>query len=377
MYSVAGEDSALQFDSAFFDQGVDRHGVCSIKWEAPHIKGDDVIPLWVADMDFPAAPAITRALIERAQHPSYGYTFMDEHCRQAVCDYWLRRHRVEIQPEQTSLIPSVVSGLRICVAELTKPGEGVIIMTPVYGPFFHVVSGQGRRIMEAPLKRDSEGGYSMDLEAVERQLKAGARLMLLCNPHNPVSRAWSREELEALLQLLKRYNCALCSDEIHADFVYQPQEFISLMRLDAEGLPLVTLVSASKTFNIAGLQQATIICRDKEMLDSIVKRLQAVGVEAGNIFAMVANCAAYREGDDWLDGLMAYLGKSRGLLSEQLHQLLPEAVMSPITATFLAWVDVRAYGHPNAELLHRRHLLWQGARRGLCADQLWLPTCAA
>lgn len=341
----------MVFDSAFFDAGLDRRGVQSFKWEMPGMMAEGQIPLWVADMDFATAPAIVEALTRRAEHPNYGYTFVGEALPRAFCAYWQRRYGAEISPDQVGLLPSVVSGLRAGVQQFSCEGEGVIIQSPVYGPFAHAITALNRRVMDAPLVRDAAGRYHMDLALLESHLKAGARLMLLCSPHNPVSRAWDRQELEALVALLRRYQCALVADEIHADFVYALRRFVSMLAIDTEGLPMIALSAASKTFNIAGLQLASLVCRDGKLLKEIGDSLHANGVEAGNLFALTANLAAYTQADDWLDGLIAYLDGSRTLLRQELERLLPEALLSPIEATFLAWLDLRAYRKSNARLM--------------------------
>jgi len=353
----------MAFDRAFFDAGIDRSGTQSVKWSSPGICLAGAIPLWVADMDFAAASAIAQALTQRAQHANYGYTYVDDGDMETVCAYWLRHHGVKLSPADAGLLPSVVSGLRVCVTQLTRPGEGVIVQPPVYGPFFGAIKDSGRRVLEAPLQSDAQGRYTMDLAAVERHLRDDARLMLLCNPHNPVSRAWEKDELVQLLDLLKRYNCALVSDEIHADFVYQPHQFISVMTLEEQpGMTIIGLASASKTYNIAGLQQASIFCRDHDLMKAISHQLHISGVEAGNVFALVATRAAYTQCDDWLAGVLAYLDDNRHMLREELGHLLPEAILSPIEATYLAWVDMRAYGLSNAQLYAK------------CRETLVLPT---
>ena len=341
------------FDAAFFDAPLDRLGTNSLKWDIMGSGASRGIPLWVADMDFRCSPAITEALVARAAHPNYGYTMVDPELLQGFCQFWARRHQVQTLPEEIMLLPSVVSGLRLCVEEFTSPGDGVIIQTPVYGPFFRAVEEAGRNILEAPLQRDATERYHMDLDMVETHLKAGARLMLLCSPHNPISRLWSREELEALTVLLARYNCALAADEIHADFVYAPGVFTSMRQLESDAFPLVQLTAASKTFNVAGLQTALAVCSDKSTRDHMRTTASRMGIEAGNVFGQVASKAAFLHGDTWLDGLMAYLDKSRVLLRDQLNQLLPEAVLSPIEATYLAWVDLRAYGLSTAQIIDR------------------------
>ncbi|NLD34826.1 MAG: putative C-S lyase [Clostridiales bacterium] len=343
----------MQFDTSYFDAGIDRIGTNSEKWDDEAICPKGHVPLWVADMDFACAPAITQALAERAQHASYGYTFAGPEDTGAVRAFWQRRHGVQLADEEVGLLPSVVSGLRVCVDVLSKPGEGVIIQSPVYGPFFASVRDQDRQVLDAPLLRGTDGRYTMDLDRVEQHLKAGARLMILCNPQNPVGRCWQREELEALSALLNRYGCALVSDEIHADFVYKPHRFVSLLTLDSPPQQLVVLAAASKTFNVAGLQQSSLLCRDRALMDSMSAALNRHGVMAGNIFALAATRAAYTACDDWLDGLIAYLDGSREVLREALARLLPEAKLTPIEATYLAWVDMRAYGLTNEALYQR------------------------
>ena len=343
----------MAFDRAFFDAGIDRSSTQSVKWSAPGVCLEGAIPLWVADMDFAAAPAIAQALVNRARHANYGYTLVTDEDMEAVCAYWLRRHGVRLSVGEVGLLPSVVSGLRVCVTQLTLPGEGVIVQPPVYGPFFSAIKDSGRSVLEAPLQRDAQGRYTMDLAAVEEHLRQGARLMLLCNPHNPVSRAWHEEELVRLMDLLGQYSCALVSDEIHADFVYLPRSFVSALTLAQPGMKVIGLAAASKTFNVAGLQQASIFCRDPELMQAISRQLHANGVEAGNLFALTATRAAYTLCDDWLEGVLAYLDTNRQTVEEELGRLLPEAVLSPIEATYLAWVDLRAYQLSNAEVYAR------------------------
>ena len=340
-----------QFDQAFFDKALDRKGTNSVKWNKPGVCPEGHIPLWVADMDFVCAPAITQALVERAQHPSYGYTFISGEDSIALCNWWDRRHGVTILPEHIGFLPSVVTGLRVTVDEFTKAGDGIIIQSPVYGPFFKTIKQAGRIVLEAHLKQEEDGRYHMDLAAVEDFLKQGAKLMILCNPHNPVGRAWQRQELSALISLLGKYDCALVSDEIHADFVYKPSKFVSALSMDYD--KLVVLASASKTFNLPGLQQSNLICRDRDNLKSMEDRLERHGVECGNIFALIATRTAYNEGDAWLDGLIRYLGDSWEILKNKLAELLPEAKLTPIEASYLAWVDMKAYGLTNEELYRR------------------------
>ena len=209
----------------------------------------------------------------------------------------------------------------------------------------------GRRLCDAPLKRREDGSYDMDLAAIEKHLQQGAKLMLLCSPHNPVSRAWTRQELTALMELLHRYGAFLASDEIHADFVFAPGEFVPILSVTQE--KVLSFCAASKTFNLAGLQQAACICPDAAVREAFQREKNRAGVTCGNIFALEATRAAYEHGDAWLDGLMDYLAGNRDHLAALVKAHLPRAVMTPMTATYLAWIDLTAYGFSEEELKKR------------------------
>lgn len=341
----------MVYDAAFFDGGIDRSGTCASKWSAPGMMRTGAIPLWVADMDFPCAQPIRDALVKRAGHACYGYTYQDQPGKDAVRGFWQRRHGVVFEDEDGIMMPSVVSGLKAAVNALTREGDGVIVLTPVYPPFYESVTSAGRRVMEAPLRRDDAARYHMDLQTIERHMGEGARLLLLCNPHNPVSRLWSLAELDALFALAVRYGATIVSDEIHADFVYVPNTFVSALFRPEWSAHAVCLLAASKTFNIAGLKQSLMVCREPALRDRLLTWVRRSGIDCGNVFAMEANKAAYTLCDDWLDGLISYLADSRQLVLSLLGERLPKAVVTPMDATFLAWVDVRAYATDNAMLM--------------------------
>ena len=342
----------MRFNQEYFDEGLYRMGTRCEKWDecrAEH--GGEVIPLWVADMDFPSPPAVQEAILRRAAHPTYGYTAVLEDDTRALTDFWQRRHGLKLEAQDVMMLPCVVTGIKLAILALTQPGDGVIIQSPVYGPFRFSVAATGRTLMDAPLLRREDGSYDMDLAAVEKQLQAGAKMMVLCNPHNPVSRVWTKEELSALLSLLNRYGAYLVSDEIHADFVYAPNVFTPMLSLQRERV--ISLCAASKTFNLAGLQQASLLCGEAEIRGKIQAEMDRAGVRSGNIFALEATRAAYNEGDAWLDGLIAYLDGSRALLKELVARHLPRAVLTPMEGTYLAWLDCRAYGMTTDELMAR------------------------
>ncbi len=345
------------YDKAFFDKGIDRRGTACEKWDgmAEHV-GHEVLPMWVADMDFPCPDEVMEAIRRRAEHPVFGYTGYEKQCAGALLGFLKRRHGVQLEPDHHAMLPCVITGLKTAVLTLTQPGDGVIVQPPVYGPFYSSVRDNGRTLVECPLLRDDKGYYTMDLAAVEQALKNGARLMLLCNPHNPAGRAWTQQELADLWQLLNSYGCALVSDEIHMDFVLAERPFVSILSVaQGENDRVAALTSASKTFNLAGLQQAALLCRNRDMLASMKKQLSCAGVTQGNIFAMVACEAAHLYGDSWLDALKDYLREAYALLKAELAVRLPEAVLTPLEATYLAWIDLRAYGFTPEELNRRTH----------------------
>ena len=342
----------MKFDHEYFDAGLYRMGTRCEKWdEARNEHGEDILPLWVADMDFPSPPAVQEAILKRAAHPTSGYTaeLADDH--QALINFWQRRHGLTIEQEWLTLMPCVVTGIKAAILALTKPEDKVLIQSPVYGPFRMSVQATGRTLADAPMIRDENGRYSMDLVATEGQLQAGAKLMILCSPHNPASRAWSAEELTALITLLDKYNVPLVSDEIHADFVYAPGKFVPVLSLTKKNV--MSFCAASKTFNLAGLQQACCICPDEKIREAFRHEMDKAGVRAGNIFALEGTRAAYNEGDEWLDGLMAYLDGNRKHLAAMVAEHLPKAVLTPLEATYLGWIDLRAYGFNGEALMQR------------------------
>ncbi|MDD3212974.1 MAG: PatB family C-S lyase [Eubacteriales bacterium] len=346
-----------RYDADFFSQPIDRCGTNTYKWDMLQAKeGRKLLPVWVADMDFRCADEITEAIARRAQHPVYGYTEQPDSLAETMLAFMQRRHGVALTKEQQAILPGVVPGLRIAVRTFTQAGDGVLIQPPVYGPFFDVIRQNDRRIVENPLVPDAENRYHMDLEGMEKAFQSGVKLALLCNPHNPVARAWTREELQNAYALCKRYGVMLVVDEIHQDFVYGRGAFVSAMTLDEDAdAKIIVLTSAGKTFNLAGLQQGVLFTRNRQAKHAMEITMRDAGVAAGNIFALTATEAAYRCGEEWLDGLLAYLNDARSLLSEALAEHLPDAVMSPQEATFLAWIDLRAYGLTTDELMRRTH----------------------
>ena len=362
----------MKYDRSFFDAGIDRRGTRCVKWDAAELVKPGDLPMWVADWDFRCAEPIVQALRQRAEHPCYGYSCSDPKDKEAFCGYWQRRHGVTITPDQTCMLPCVVTGIRQMVLTFTQPGEGAIIMTPLYGPFHDAVNRSQRRMVDIPLIPGEDARYMIDFDGVEKALRDGVRLILFCNPHNPVSRAWRKEELERLVALANAYGALILSDEIHADFVYKPLSFVSMLSIPGAEKCTVMLAAASKTFNIPGLQQAMMVSYNPELLKKLSDNLELQGITSGNAFALPATQAAYTQCDDWLDGMLAYLDESRGILKEEIARLLPQAVLTPIEATALSWLNLRAYNPSSAELnskIRAHHLVindgsWFGKENG-------------
>ena len=245
----------MTFDKAYFDAGVSRIGTNCVKWDGmlEENKDPDMIPMWVADMDFPSPPAVAQALAKVAAQGTWGYTHAGEKDARALSDYWKRRHQVAIDPQSVLILPCVVSGLRMCVRALTEPNDGVLIFTPIYGPFYAAITESGRKVVASPLERDEKGRYTLNLADAEGKLPSReAKMVMMCSPHNPCGRAWSEKELADVAALCYKYGVPLACDEIHADFVYQPAEHHCMLDAPHAREFAVMLCAASKTYNVAG-----------------------------------------------------------------------------------------------------------------------------
>lgn len=344
------------YNDEFFDTQYNRLGTNCRKWDQACAQyGEDLIPLFVADMDFRSPKAISDALVKRAAHQTYGYSYKGSKDLEFFCEYMHRHHHFQVKPEHVCYSPSVVTGLKLAVRAFSEVGHGVVIQTPVYGPFYSSIELNQRLIIENPLIVGAMGTYSMDLVHLETLFKQGHRTFMLCNPHNPVSRCWRKEELKALLLLAQKYNVNVISDEIHADFVYEPLQFTSIMQIaDELGYAnVICLYAPSKTFNVAGLQQSMLVSKNEQILARVQQDMNAHGIETGNIFGMIAASVAFSECDDWLAGLKHYLTGSKELLVQELHTHLPKIKVTPIEATFLAWMDCREYGLSCSDLMKR------------------------
>ena len=337
----------MSFD---FDRVIPREDTSALKYDGreAYFGTSDVQPLWVADMDFAAPEAVTRALIARATHPIYGYTLPPEGVYAALIDWMKRRHAWAIQREWIVLVPGVVPSLNAVAMALTEPDEGVIAQPPVYFPFFSAATKTGRRLVQNPLKLDN-GRYSIDFEHLE-QCAQEAKLLLLCSPHNPVGRVWQPEELKRVLDIARRHDLTILADEIHADLIYPEYHHHALATLTDDVTNIVTAIAPSKTFNIPGLGLSALIVPDPARRAKINKVLDMVHMTAGNPFSLVAFEAAYREGAPWLESLMAYLQQIRDEVTDYIEKELPKIRLIQPEGTYLIWLDCREFGMDDAEL---------------------------
>jgi len=340
---------------ADFDQPVRREQTCSVKFDARKavFGRDDVIPVWVADMDFAAPQAVTDALKARAEHPVYGYTLFPESLYQTMIDWFATRHGWQIQRDQVLMAPGVVPSLHAACMAYAGPGEGVIIQPPVYPPFFSSVRQSGREVIENPLVQDENTGqYRMDLEHLEQcAARLDARVLMLCSPHNPVGRVWSRQELEAVLAIARKHRLVILSDEIHCDLVFPDKPgHTMLAALAGPDDAIVTAVAPSKSFNMPGLGLSALVIPDPERRKTMQTVFESMHLPQCNPFSIAGFEAGYGDGGEWLDQLMVYLQANRDVVVEQVATRLPGIRVAEPEGTYLMWLDCRELGLDDAGL---------------------------
>lgn len=334
-----------------FDKIIDRKDTNCVKYDLrDKVFGNpEVLPMWVADMDFETPDFARDAVLKRAQHPVYGYHFKDEPYFKAIQGWLRRRHQWEVPMEWMSFVPGVVCGFNMAVLAFTKEGDEVIIQSPVYPPFHHAVREHGRKLVYNKL-RIGANGYEMDYELLEQQAKT-AKMLILCNPHNPVGRCWTREELLRLSDICLRNEVMVISDEIHCDLVLPGYKHTPYATLSAEAADhCIVFHAASKTFNLAGLATSTAIIPNKALRDIYVHYVEALEAHLGNIFGKVATQASMEQGDEWLGQLLEYVQGNVDYVSEFLSTNLPRVKFFKPQATYMMWLDFNGYGLSEEEL---------------------------
>ena len=349
-----------------FDKTIDRRATNSYKWDSAP---EGVLPMWVADMDFRTAPAIIDALQKRVAHGIFGYTRVPDAYYDAVTSWFSRRHGWDIDREWIIYTSGVVPAVSAVIKALTVPGDKVIVQTPVYNCFFSSIRNNGCEIVSNPLRRTADT-YEMDFDALERcAADPRAKVMLLCNPHNPAGRVWTPDELTRLGNICLRNGVTVVSDEIHCELVYQGFKYTPFASLsDAFLHRSVTCVSPSKAFNIAGLQIANIVAFDNDLRSRIDKAININEVCDVNPFGVAATIAAYNEGEEWLTQLVDYLHGNYEAMVEFCQRELPEFPITRLEGTYLVWMDCSSLGMPSDAL---EHALLDDARLWLNAGTMY------
>lgn len=336
-----------------FDTYIDRIGTDCEKYEElqPVFGTDQVIPLWLADMDFATADFIVEAMTKRMQHPIYGYTFRPQCYFDAIAG-WVKRHgEWNVDTSWLAFSPGVVAGVTFAMLGCTKEGDGVVIQPPVYHPFGNTIRYNHRKVLCNPVVQDpATGEYGIDFEDLDQKL-AQAKAFILCNPHNPTGRVFTKEELLKIGELCQKHDVTIISDEIHCDFVFKPYQHLHIASLTPDlARRTITLIAPSKSFNVAGFSTAVAIVPNPERMESYKNEVEKIHINNGNIFGSVALKAAYEQGDEWLADLLEYLQGNIDYVHEFITANLPTIGCYKPESTFLMWLDFRQWGMSQPEL---------------------------
>jgi len=337
-----------------FDEIIDRNGTDAYKLELREktFGKSDVIPLWVADMDFAAPPAVVEAIQKRASHPVFGYTVRTRKFNDAIVNWLKTRHNWEIRSSWIEFSPGVVTGLALTVLAYTKPGDGIIIQPPVYPPFFSVVKDNSRRMVFNTLTNEN-GRYEIDFKELEELASDPQnKMMILSSPHNPVGRLWTKDELMRIADICIKNDVLIISDEIHSDLALYDNVHIPIASLD-NGIAnnCITFMAPSKTFNIAGFSTSYMVCSNRELMIKYKRTLNRLHLYTGNLFGGVILESAYSEGAGWLDSLKTYLEGNTDLVYDFIKERLPFIEMVKPEATYLLWLDFRKTGFDQKKLV--------------------------
>jgi cystathionine beta-lyase len=325
-----------------FDRIIERRGSDSIKWRR---YGDEVLPLWVADMDFVSPEPVVKALHERVDHGVFGYGGPGEELVNVIRQRLKRIYDWEVPGDHIIFVPGVVTGLNLAFQLFAEPGDAVLVQPPVYSHFIADPVNRGRRVIDPPLTKKGDT-YEIDFDAFERSITDSTRIFVLCNPHNPVGRVFRSDELKRLADICMRRNILICADEIHCDLLYPDHKHIPIATLGSEVADrTITFMSPSKTFNLAGLKCSFVVIKDPLLRKTWIRGSEGL-IPHVNIMGGTAALAAYRDGQGWLDQCLAYLQGNRDFLVDYVRERLPSIGITSIEATYLAWLDCRRSGIP-------------------------------
>lgn len=347
-----------------FEKVHDRKNTRSVKWDMlkPIFQTEDVLPMWVADMDFQAPQAVNDALKDRAEHGIYGYTIIDDDVKDSIINWVTKRHDWEIDSDWLSFSPGVVTSLHMAIQAFTEPNDKVLIQSPVYTPFYSVIETHNREVVKNPLQQ-KDNYYHIDFDDFENKLKQGVKAFVLCSPHNPVGRVWTKEELQEMSRLCLKYDVLILSDEIHGDLIYPNEKHIPIASLsDDIADQTITCMSPSKTFNLAGLQASYIITTDKEKRDALDKQLGSQGHHMLNTMGNTAMEAAYLHGEEWLDELRTVLKEHQEYVTEMFAENTDVLEVTRSEGTYLLWIDCTAMQMDSKQL---KKFMIENAKVGL------------
>lgn len=333
-----------------FDKINERHNTNSIKYDEGPARNTEVIPMWVADMDFEVLPEIKDALIKRAEHGIFGYAKVTDEYKNAVKSWMKTRHDLQIDNDWIVTTTGVVTALRLAVQAYTKKDDHVLILRPVYHPFEYTVVQSGRKVIDCPL--DIENNYELDFELFEQLIvEHDVKMFILCNPHNPIGKVWDKEDLYKMGMILKKHNVIVVSDEIHMDFVYNNKKHIPFYNVDESFKEFSIICTApSKTFNLASLHTSNILIANEKMRERFVEVKTHNGVGDPNIFGIEACQAAYTYGHQWVDELVEYISENMNVMYNYIEEHIPSIHMVKPDGLYLAWVDMRKLNMSNDEL---------------------------
>ncbi|MGG3494885.1 MalY/PatB family protein [Peribacillus simplex] len=335
-----------------FDQEIRRLNTDCEKWDKleSQFGVKDVIPMWVADMDFQSPQPIIEALKQRVEHGVYGYTLRPDSYMESIVSWLKRRHRWSIEKEWITHSPGVIPALSLAIQSFTQTGDKIIIQPPVYHHFARVIQANGREIVNNPLKLEN-GHYSIDFADLEAKMDSTVKMLILCSPHNPIGRVWSKEELTRLGQICMKHNILVVADEIHCDFVYKTHTHIPFASISEEfANHSLTCIAPSKTFNLMGVQTSSIIIPNQQLRDRYDRELNTLSIGSPNIFGVVALEAAYRHGEEWLDQLLEYLQGNLEFTLNYFSKNIPQIKVIQPEGTYLVWLDCRELGFSVKEL---------------------------
>ncbi|MGG0285577.1 PatB family C-S lyase [Peribacillus butanolivorans] len=347
---------------SIFEEHINRENTGSVKWDKNSLKSlygrEDVLPMWVADMDFPSPEGIQKALIERLNHPIFGYTVPSETVFTEI-QSWLRdQHSWPITKEWISFSSGVVSAIGTTIQAFTNPGDKILVQSPVYTPFFDMVKNNDREVVNSPLIIEDDR-FKIDFTDFEDKLKSGVKLFLFCSPHNPGGRVWTKDELLRIGELCVKYNVIIVSDEIHADLIHSTSRHYPIASLSEQLSDItVTLMAPSKTFNIAGIQASFLITSNEKLQKQLQKAQTKLAFHGLNILALTAMEAAYREGLPWLKDMIAYIEENIKVAEEFIAAEIPALHVMHPDASYLLWIDCRDLGLNDKEIKDR--LIHQG-----------------